>query len=321
MDHSGNNSIDVGTTKIQPLWFNCDWAGELPGSLQQQLKKPRQIPVLVAHRDEVIIGWVSLVDRSNTLQELYVEPGHRRQGVGTRLFRCLVSLMLDYGAAAINLQPELSDDSLAGHFLANIYTGGNRGQTPIKLIGVCPLFLKSWMSASQRQIHVIQKSLGIPSTYGISRGLRLQQDADELTGIGIDCWQRPQQMLPRAAAAWSLMQHSAANDNVTLLPVSAFRSTNYQARLIKRKLEAGQEIESILQVSAAPGFSEHHSGRAIDITDGICAPLENEFAASKAFQWLKFNAEDFGFDMSYPQDNPHGIIWEPWHWCWSAAST
>ena len=22
--------------------------------------------------------------------------------------------------------------------------------------------------------------------------------------------------------------------------------------------------------------------------------------------------------MSYPRDNPHGIVYEPWHWCWTA---
>jgi len=302
--------MDVGTTEIQPLWCSDDWAGELPGSLQRQLKKTRQIPVLVAHRNDVIIGWVSLVDRSNTLHELYVEPGHRRQGVGTRLFRCLVSLLLDYGAAGISLQPETPENPTAGYFLASIHAG----VVPTDSI----ISLKSWVPATQQRIHSLQKSLGIPAAYGISRGLRLCEDADELTDIGLDCWQRKQQMLPRAAAAWTLMQHSAANDNVTLLPVSAFRSFDYQTRLIERKLAAGQEIETILQVSAAPGFSEHHSGRAIDITDGICEPLEDEFAASKAFQWLKFNAEDFGFYMSYPQDNPHGIIWEPWHWCWRA---
>ena len=305
--------MDVTKIEVQPLWSNSDWTGELPGNLQRQLASPRQIPVLVACRNDVIIGWSNLADRSDTLFELYVEPEHRRQGIGTRLFRCLISLMLDYGASAINLQPQLLDNSVAGDFLASIYAI-NEGQAPTDLIEVCPLF--SWMTDSQRKIHSIQKSLGIPVTYGISRGLRLQEDADELTGIGPDCWQRPQQMLPRAAAAWTLMRHSAANDDITLLPVSAFRSTDYQTRLIERKLLAGQEIETILEVSAAPGFSEHHTGRAIDITDGVCEPLENEFSHSKAFQWLNFNAEDFGFYMSYPQDNPHGIIWEPWHWCW-----
>ena len=32
------------------------------------------------------------------------------------------------------------------------------------------------------------------------------------------------------------------------------------------------------------------------------------------------NAGDFGFVMSYPRDNPHGIVYEPWHWRFSASA-
>ena len=28
-------------------------------------------------------------------------------------------------------------------------------------------------------------------------------------------------------------------------------------------------------------------------------------------------AGDFGFALSYPRGNRHGIAYEPWHWCWS----
>jgi D-alanyl-D-alanine carboxypeptidase len=24
--------------------------------------------------------------------------------------------------------------------------------------------------------------------------------------------------------------------------------------------------------------------------------------------------------MSYPRGNPHGIVYEPWHWCWNPAN-
>ncbi|MCF6262740.1 MAG: GNAT family N-acetyltransferase [Xanthomonadales bacterium] len=300
--------MDVAKVEVQPLWHLEDWAGELPASLSRQLTTQRHIPVLIASCNEAIIGWSSLNDRSNKLVELYVEPEHRRCGIGTRLFRCLVSLMLDYGVAEIRLPSELIDHSTARHFLASIHACATNLSPALSLT--------SWMPGSQQRIHRLHKTLDIPLNYGISRGLRLYEDANELTEIGLDCWQRPQQMLPRAAAAWTLMQHSAVNDNVSLIPVSAFRSIDYQNRLIKRKLAAGQNIENVLKVSAAPGFSEHHTGRAIDITDGICTPLENEFADCKAFKWLNFNAEDFGFYLSYPQDNPYDIIWEPWHWCW-----
>ena len=47
-----------------------------------------------------------------------------------------------------------------------------------------------------------------------------------------------------------------------LLIVSGFRSIEYQASLIRKKLNAGQSVSEILQVNAAPGFSEHHTGRA-----------------------------------------------------------
>ena len=39
--------------------------------------------------------------------------------------------------------------------------------------------------------------------------------------------------------------------------------------------------------------------------------LRNDFKA-----WLRTNAPRFGFHLSYPRNNPHGIGYEPWHWCW-----
>ena len=99
--------------------------------------------------------------------------------------------------------------------------------------------------------------------------------------------------------------------------VSAFRSASYQLVIIERKLERGQSIAEILRVSAAPGFSEHHSGRAIDISTPGFAALEEEFEYSPAFHWLQRHAGDYGFYMSFPRDNAHGITYEPWHWCWS----
>ena len=44
--------------------------------------------------------------------------------------------------------------------------------------------------------------------------------------------------------------------------------------------------------------------------------LEEEFERSDAFAWLTRRAGEFGFRMSYPRDNPHGVAYEPWHWAW-----
>jgi len=123
-------------------------------------------------------------------------------------------------------------------------------------------------------------------------------------------------MAPDAALAWFEMKQAAASNDIELQVVSAFRSVSYQSGIIRRKLDAGQNIEQILKVSAAPGYSEHHTGRALDLTTPGFKPLEEEFENSLAFDWLNKTADCFGFRMSYAKNNCHGIAYEPWHWCW-----
>jgi D-alanyl-D-alanine carboxypeptidase len=141
-------------------------------------------------------------------------------------------------------------------------------------------------------------------------------EAGSLVSIGPDIYQRDQRMVPEAAKAWRLMVESAADDDVVLQAVSAYRSVDYQAGIIRKKLERGESFEEILRVSSAPGYSEHHSGRAIDITTPGCAVLEEEFEESRAFSWLAAHAGRFGFHLSFPRGNPHGVAYEPWHWAW-----
>jgi D-alanyl-D-alanine carboxypeptidase len=75
-------------------------------------------------------------------------------------------------------------------------------------------------------------------------------------------------------------------------------------------------LADILQVNAAPGFSEHHSGRAIDIGAPGEPAAEPSFERTPAFNWLMQFAPAHGFRLSYPRNNPHGIAYEPWHWYW-----
>lgn len=160
--------------------------------------------------------------------------------------------------------------------------------------------------------------LGVPRDYGRVRGLRRVREPARLEFIGLDTRQRPQWLAPRAARAWVRMREAAARDGVDLQVVSAFRSVEYQLGILRRKLDRGQTMEPILRVSAAPGYSEHHSGRALDVTAPGFAALEEKFKRSPAFAWLAANARRFGFHLSYPRGNPHGIAYEPWHWCWRA---
>ena len=92
---------------------------------------------------------------------------------------------------------------------------------------------------------------------------------------------------------------------------------SYQCELIERKLAAGRSIDDILRVNAPPGYSEHHTGRALDLTTPGIEPLTMAFETTAAFSWLSRHAETFEFMLSYPRDNDAGIDYEPWHWAYS----
>lgn len=162
-----------------------------------------------------------------------------------------------------------------------------------------------------RELH---EELGIPEDYGLSGRKPAFEEAVDLVDVGPNLVGLMQRLTPETAAKWAEMVDAAAADGVTLLIVSGFRGIDYQARLIRKKINAGQTVSEILQVNAAPGFSEHHTGRAVDIATPGSRPLTEEFEDSDAFRWLVENAARFGFSMSYPRENPFGFVYEPWHW-------
>jgi zinc D-Ala-D-Ala carboxypeptidase len=162
-------------------------------------------------------------------------------------------------------------------------------------------------------------AFGVPRDYGKVRHLRRIREPRQLAFIGYDTHHRAQWLIPRAAHAWLRLHDAAENNGIELQIVSAFRTVEYQLGILKRKIEREQSIDEILRISAAPGYSEHHSGRALDVTTPGYTALEEVFEQSPAFGWLSANAKRFGFRMSYPRGNPHGISYEPWHWCWTAA--
>lgn len=170
------------------------------------------------------------------------------------------------------------------------------------------------------RVAAMHRELGIPSDYATRHALHLQPEAAQLVSIGTDIFGRPQQLARHVAEHWQAMRIQALQDEVVLLVVSAFRGLDYQRDLIARKLASGQHLENILKVNAAPGYSEHHSGCALDLTTAGYAPLETGFDTTEAFAWLTRHADRFGFRLSYPRGNPHGIAYEPWHWACIADS-
>ena len=150
--------------------------------------------------------------------------------------------------------------------------------------------------------------------YAARTGLELVPEPHVLAYAGRDRYGRPLWLRAAAAAAWSRMRAAALAQSVVLEAISGYRSHDYQLGIFRRKLARGQSVEEILQVNAAPGFSEHHGGEVLDISTPGEPAAEESFEATPAFAWLQAHAGDFGFEMSYPRGNPHGIVYEPWHW-------
>lgn len=176
------------------------------------------------------------------------------------------------------------------------------------------------LTASRRayegRIRAALQSLSISPDTLAARSLLLYEEAVELVTAEIDARGRKHRLVPAAAEAWRVMRAAACSQGVTLQIVSAFRSVDRQVEIIRSKLEAGVPLERILAVSAPPGYSEHHTGRAVDVTTPGAKALDEEFAGSPAFQWLSQNGGSFRYFLSYPRDNPQGYLYEPWHWCY-----
>ena len=163
--------------------------------------------------------------------------------------------------------------------------------------------------------------LGLDSDeYAARTGLPLVAEPAHLWLAGFDRYRRPLWLTRAAGRSWQRMQQAAAADGVALDAISGYRSHAYQLGIFERKRARGLQVADILTVNAAPGYSEHHGGNALDIGTPAEAPAEASFEHTAAFAWLQRRAADFGFQLSYPRDNPHAIVYEPWHWCWHPAA-
>lgn len=170
------------------------------------------------------------------------------------------------------------------------------------------------MNAGSERLRQLHERLGIAADYAARTALPRIPEAPETVVVACPRGGREHRLAPAAAAAWSTLAAAAERDGVRLLLISGFRSYEYQAELLMRKVASGVELADALTVIAAPGFSEHHSGHAVDIGTPGCEPLSEAFESTRAFAWLRRHADHHGFRMSYPRANGRGIIYEPWHW-------
>jgi len=123
------------------------------------------------------------------------------------------------------------------------------------------------------------------------------------------------QLLPVAAAAFDSLRAAARADSVRLVPISGFRPVAYERDLFARAIRRHGSDSAAARWVAPAGFSEHHTGLAIDIGDHGSPRCDTEacFASTRGSRWLLANAGRFGFELSFPEGNG-AVSHEPWHW-------
>jgi len=95
---------------------------------------------------------------------------------------------------------------------------------------------------------------------------------------------------------------------------SGYRSYETQNNLYENAVKTYGE-ENASKDTARPGYSEHQTGLAIDVSSTKYGNMLS-FEKTESFSWMLKNAHKYGFILRYSLDNEdtHGYIYEPWHY-------
>jgi D-alanyl-D-alanine carboxypeptidase len=170
-----------------------------------------------------------------------------------------------------------------------------------------------------------------------SRGYRLRAEGESQAFAIVE----GKPLHPDAAAAWQELKAEAKKDGIELGLISGYRSVDRQREIFLRQLAQEAEgaigreytaaeiaegladdiLDRILSSYSIPGYSKHHTGYTLDITDVTSGRDFTEFGQTPGFEWISRdnyrNAKRFGFLPSYPEGaTEQGPLPEPWEYVW-----
>ncbi|MDR1674094.1 MAG: M15 family metallopeptidase [Oscillospiraceae bacterium] len=148
-----------------------------------------------------------------------------------------------------------------------------------------PPYTPTYMKYKGKDIMVVNKSYPLPKTYN------------------------PGELESYVQSAFDEMKKAAKQDGADLQIGSGFRSWEKQNELYDKYVKR-DGVAKADTYSARPGYSEHQSGLAFDLT-----PIDDSFSGTKQDLWLQENAHKFGFIVRFPKgkENITGYKYEPWH--------
>jgi LAS superfamily LD-carboxypeptidase LdcB len=167
-------------------------------------------------------------------------------------------------------------------------------------------------SPIQKAIKKVEDNYGVKITDESLRAERNQEKVDYYEDNGGLNSKAKEQLKKLLSALYSQFSDAPkpTKDNCDNIPgcVSGYRGYSTQASVFGGKIKNG-DVERRQKVSAIPGFSQHHTGKAFDIID-LNDPYWEQNPEVK--KWVEENVSKFGFEVSYPTQGPLRSP-EPWH--------
>ncbi|OTN76698.1 hypothetical protein A5886_001776 [Enterococcus sp. 8G7_MSG3316] len=133
----------------------------------------------------------------------------------------------------------------------------------------------------------------------------------------------------RIVSAYEDLAEAADQAGYPLVMVSAYRSVAYQKQIFAENvatlMSRGDSQEEATKTTkltfTEPGYSEHHTGLAIDVVDKAWYQdhttdvLDHQFGDTDGGKWIQVHAREYGFIVRYPKGKYAitQIDYEPWH--------
>ena len=121
------------------------------------------------------------------------------------------------------------------------------------------------------------------------------------------------QLVSEAKNAFEELSQNTKEDDMTILAMSSYRSYDYQVNLYNNYVETDGK-QAADTYSARAGYSEHQTGLAVDVYNGVIP--YTSFEETEEFTWMQQNAYKYGFILRFPEDktNITGYQYESWHY-------
>ena len=126
---------------------------------------------------------------------------------------------------------------------------------------------------------------------------------------------------------WKDLKEAASEAGYNLFLASGYRSVERQEsnfnQTIQENMDEGlteeEATEKAKEYLTEPGYSEHHTGLALDIVGDEWIMEGNglvpEYDTQDSQEWLMEHMTDYGFILRYPENKEDltGILYESWH--------